>query len=258
MSVALPLVVSEAEWQAAQARLLAKDKEATRARDALAAERRRQPITEVTADFRFDSADGRQLRLLDLFEGRRQLLLYHFMFAPDVPGWPEAGCVGCSLWADQVCHLAHLHARDVSLCFVSSAPSDKLQAYRQRMGWQPHWYSNSAAGDDFTDAMGLRQDGKESHGLSVFLRDGERVYRTHFTSRRGLETVGGVWTLLDLTPYGRQETWESSPQGWPQSPTYGWLRRHDEHAQSEKQTDEQKQCSVCDNQTAAAPAATAV
>jgi predicted dithiol-disulfide oxidoreductase (DUF899 family) len=257
MSDALPPIVSDAEWQAAQARLLAKDKEATRARDALSAERRRQPMTEITADFRFDSADGRQLRLLDLFEGRRQLLLYHFMFTPDVPGWPDAGCVGCSLWADQVCHLAHLQARDTSMCFVSSAPVDKVQAYKQPMGWRPQWYSNSAAGPDFSAAMGLKgEDGKETHGLSVFLRDGERVFRTHFTSRRGLETVGGVWTLLDLTPYGRQEAWESSPEGWPQSATYSWLRRHDEHEKSEKQIDEEKHCSSCDPQATTAAAGT--
>src|SRR5918996_1846666 len=118
---ALPRVVSREEWQQAREALLAKEKAATRARDALAAERRRQPMVRITKRYAFRRPDGEK-SLLDLFEGRRQLILYHFMFAPGVDGWPEAGCPGCSMFTDQVGHLAHFHARDTSFVLVSLAP----------------------------------------------------------------------------------------------------------------------------------------
>src|SRR6202012_152311 len=138
----LPQVVSPQQWQAAHERLLAKEKEATRARDALAAERRRQPAMEIEKDYVFEGPQG-EVSLIDLFAGRRQLILYHFMFAPGVDGWPEAGCPGCSFFVDQIGHPAHFHARDTSLALVSLAPIERIEAYRKRMGWTIPWYSSA-------------------------------------------------------------------------------------------------------------------
>jgi predicted dithiol-disulfide oxidoreductase (DUF899 family) len=222
----LPPIVSQAEWQRAHEELLRKEKEATRARDALAAERRRQPMVRIDKDYVFEGPDD-EASLLDLFEGRRQLILYHFMFAPDVDGWPSAGCDGCSMVVDNVGHLAHLHARDTSFVLVSRAPLPQLAAYRKRMGWEVPWYSSS--GSDFNRDFGVTTDDGEIFGLSVFLRDGDDVFRTYFTSGRGVEALGSNWTFLDLTPLGRQETWEDSPPGYPQTPPYEWWRRHDEY-----------------------------
>jgi predicted dithiol-disulfide oxidoreductase (DUF899 family) len=226
----LPPIVSETEWQAALDALRAKEKEATRARDALAAERRRLPRLRIEKDSVFGGPDG-EASLLDLFEGRRQLLLYHFMFGPN----QDAGCDGCSMVVDQIGHLAHLHARDTSFSVVSRAPIEKIEAYRQRMGWSIPWYSSF--GSDFNVDLGVSpeqpkedvyQDG-ESFGLSVFIRDGDDVFRTYFTNQRGVEALGSVWTFLDLTPLGRQEEWEDSPAGYPQGKPYEWWRRHDEY-----------------------------
>jgi len=222
----LPRVVSQEEWQVAHEELLVKEKEATRARDGLAAERRRQPMVEVDKAYVFEGPDG-QARLLDLFEDRRQLILYHFMYAPGAPGWPSAGCDGCSMFVDNVGHRAHLHARDTSFALVSRAPLASIESYRERMGWTVPWFSSS--GSDFNLDFGVSTDRGETFGLSVFLRDGERVYRTYFTSGRGVEALGSVWTFLDLTPLGRQEDWGDSPPGRPQSPPYEWWRRHDEY-----------------------------
>lgn len=222
----MPSIVSQQEWQAAQERMLAMEKQATRTRDALAAERRRQPMMRIEKDYVFDGPHGKA-RLPDLFEGRRQLLVYHFMFAPDVHGWPDAGCPGCSMFVDNLGHPSHLHARDTSLALVSRAPLANIQRYRERMGWDTPWYSSD--GSDFNRDMGATNDEGEVPGLSVFLRDGDAVFRTYFATARGLESVGTVWTLLDLTPYGRQETWEASPAGWPQTEPYRWWRRHDEY-----------------------------
>jgi len=226
----LPPVVSTTEWQAARDALLAKEKEATRARDALAAERRRLPMVRIDRDYAFDGPDGKAT-LLDLFEGRRQLLLYHFMFGPN----QDAGCDGCSMVVDQIGHLAHLHARDVSFALVSRASITKIESYRKRMGWTIPWYSSfeSDFNVDFgvgpeTPQPDVYQDG-ETFGLSVFLRDGDSVFRTYFTDQRGVEALGSVWTFLDLTPFGRQEDWEDSPAGRPQGPPYQWWRRHDEY-----------------------------
>jgi predicted dithiol-disulfide oxidoreductase (DUF899 family) len=229
----LPPVVPETEWQAAQEALRAEEKEATRARDALAAKRRRLPMVRIEKDYIFDGPDGKA-SLLDLFEGRRQLLLYHFMFGPN----QDAGCDGCSMFIDQVGHLAHLHARDTSFAIVSRAPIAKIEAYRKRMGWTIPWFSSFES--DFNVDFGVSpktpkqdayQDG-ESFGLSVFLRDGDSVFRTYFTSARGVEALGSVWSFLDLTPLGRQEDWEDSPAGYPQTKRYEWWRRHDEYDQA--------------------------
>jgi predicted dithiol-disulfide oxidoreductase (DUF899 family) len=226
----LPPVVSEMEWQAAQEALRAEEKKATRARDALAAKRRRLPMVRIDRDYAFDGPAGKAT-LLDLFEGRRQLLLYHFMFGPN----QDAGCDGCSMFVDQIGHLAHLHARDTSFALVSRAPITKIEAYRKRMDWTIPWYSSreSDFNVDFgvgpeTPQQGVYQDG-ESFGLSVFLRDGEDIYRTYFTTARGVEALGSVWTFLDLTPLGRQEKWEDSAVGYPQTKPYEWWRRHDEY-----------------------------
>jgi predicted dithiol-disulfide oxidoreductase (DUF899 family) len=222
----LPKIVSHAEWQAAHEELLAKEKAATQARDALAAERRRRPMVEIQKKYVFHGDEG-NASLVDLFEGRRQLIVYHFMFAPGVDGWPDAGCPGCSFFADQVAHLSHLNARDTSFAFVSRAPLANIRKYEKRMGWNIPWYSSHDT--DFNDDFGVSPPSGETFGLSVFLRDGDRVFRTYFTAGRGVETLGPAWTFLDLTPYGRQETWEDSPEGWPQTPPYHWWRRHDEY-----------------------------
>jgi predicted dithiol-disulfide oxidoreductase (DUF899 family) len=226
----LPPIVSATEWQAAHDALLADEKEATRARDALAAKRRRLPIVRIEKDYVFAGPSG-NTSLLDLFEERRQLLLYHFMFGPN----QDVGCVGCSMFVDQIGHLAHLHARDTSFALVSRAPQAKIQAYRPRMGWTIPWYSSfeSDFNVDFgvgpeTPQPDVYQDG-ETFGLSVFLRDGDSVFRTYFTTTRGVEALGSVWTFLDLTPLGRQEEWEDSPEGYPQTKPYEWWRRHDEY-----------------------------
>jgi predicted dithiol-disulfide oxidoreductase (DUF899 family) len=224
----LPRVVSQAEWQAARDKLLVKEKAETQARDAMAAERRRLPMVKIEKQYVFHGPDGK-VRLADLFEGRRQLLLYHFMFAPDVYGWPDAGCPGCSFFVDQIPHLAHLHARNTSMVLVSRAPLAKIKRYQRRMGWTVPWFSS--AGSDFNDDFGLTTDQGETFGLSVFLRDGKSVFRTYFTAGRGVEALGTPWTFLDVTPLGRQETWEDSPKGWPQTAPYEWWRRHDEYGE---------------------------
>lgn len=222
----LPPVVSPEEWRTAMDAHRVKEKEATRARDALAAERRRLPRVRIDKDYIFRGDEG-DARLIDLFDGRRQLILYHFMFAPSVDGWPDAGCPGCSLVADQVPHLSHIHARDTSFALVSVAPFDRIAAYKRRMGWSWPWYSS--AGSDFNADFGLSTPDGETFGLSVFLRDGDEIYRTYFTAGRGVEMLGTPWAFLDLTPLGRQETWEDSPAGYPQTPPYEWWRRHDEY-----------------------------
>ncbi len=226
----LPPIVSQTEWQAAREELLAREKEATRARDALAAERRRLPRVRIEEDYVFDGPAGKAT-LPKLFEGRSQLLLYHFMFGPN----QDVGCDGCSMFVDQIGHLAHLHARDTSFALVSRAPIAKIEAYRKRMGWTIPWYS-SFEGDfnvDFdvgpeTPQPDVYQDG-ETFGLSVFLRDGDSLFRTYFTTARGVEALGSVWTFLDVTPLGRQENWEDSPAGYRQTKPYEWWRRHDEY-----------------------------
>jgi len=229
-TVNLPRVVSPGEWQEARDALLAEEKAATRERDALAAKRRRLPMVRIEKSYVLAGPDGKAT-LLDLFEGRRQLLLYHFMFGPN----QNAGCDGCSMFVDQIGHLAHLAARDTSFALVSRAPRAKIEAYRKRMGWAIPWYSSSESdfNVDFgvgpeTPQVGVYQDG-ESFGLSVFIRNGDDVFRTYFTTHRGVEALGSVWTFLDLTPLGRQEEWENSPDGYPQTKPYEWWRRHDEY-----------------------------
>ena len=141
--------------------------------------------------------------------------------------WQEAGCSGCSMFVDNLVHLSHLHARDTSLVLVSLAPLANIEAYRQRMRWTVPWYSSH--GTSFNADFGVTTEAGETFRLSVFLHNGDDIYLTYFVSDRGLETLGTVWSLLDVTPYGRQEQWEESPAGWPQTPPYTWWRRHDEY-----------------------------
>jgi predicted dithiol-disulfide oxidoreductase (DUF899 family) len=224
--IKFPTVVSQAEWEKAREAFLKKEKAATRARDALAAERRRLPMVRIEKEYSFDGPKGK-VSLLDLFEGRRQLLLYHFMFAPPVGGWPDAGCVGCSMVADQFGNPAHLNARDISFYMVSLAPLKNIQKFQKRMGWPYPWYSS--ADTDFNQDLGLSTAKNEKYGLSAFIRDdNDAIYRTYFTDGRGVEGLN-VWTLMDLVPFGRQEQWEDSPAGFPQSKAFVWWRRHDEY-----------------------------
>jgi predicted dithiol-disulfide oxidoreductase (DUF899 family) len=217
-------VVSPDAWQAALDELRVNEKAATRARDALAAERRRLPVVRIEKDYVFEGPDG-PASLVDLFNGRRQLIVYHFMFASGVEGWPSAGCTGCSMFADNVGNLVHLYARNTSFALVSRAPLANIEPYKKRMGWTMQWVSSG--GSDFNVDFGVTVDGRETFGLTVFLRDGDTIYRNYFTAGRGVETLGTVWTFLDLTPLGRQEAWEDSPAGWPQ--TAPEWRRHDEY-----------------------------
>jgi predicted dithiol-disulfide oxidoreductase (DUF899 family) len=216
----LPPIVSEEEWQRSHEALLAKEKEATKARDALAAERRRQPIMEFSAEYAFEGPDG-AVTLPDLFHSRRQLIVYHFWFPPD--GEP---CSGCSMVGDQISHLAHLNARDTTFAFVSRATQSQIEQFKRRMGWEIPWYT--VIGEDFQKARGTT----EYFSLDVYLRDGDRVFLTYETRGRGVETLGPVWSFLDLTPLGRQEDWEDTPPGRPQTPRYTWWRKHDEYEPS--------------------------
>jgi len=216
-----PPVVSPQDWETARQQLLVKEKAHTRARDALAAERRRMPWTEVAKTYVFEGPSG-TLALPDLFDGRRQLIVYRAFFEPGVYGWPEHACRGCSMVADQVAHLAHLNARDTTLVFVSRAPQADIARLKAQMDWKMPWYTLT---DGFDADFGV----DEWHGTNVFYRDGGRIFRTYFLNNRGDEQMGGTWNYLDITPLGRQEVWEDSPEGYPQTPTYKWWNWHDSY-----------------------------
>ncbi|MBA2693677.1 MAG: DUF899 domain-containing protein [Rubrobacter sp.] len=224
--MSLPRIVSRDEWLAAREELLAKEKEATRARDALNAERRMLPMVRVEKEYVFEGPDG-EASLLDLFEGRRQLIVGHFMFDP---AW-EDGCPSCSAGADEVSDglLRHLHVRDTSFAHVSRAPIGKIEAYKAKKGWTFPWYSSY--GSDFNYDFGVTLDESvvppvynyravgmegnqsvETPGMSIFLRDGDDVFHTYSNYARGAEMTGGSYYFLDLTALGRQEKWEE-PKG---------------------------------------------
>jgi predicted dithiol-disulfide oxidoreductase (DUF899 family) len=225
-----PPIVSPQEWEAAHSRLLVKEKEHTKAGDALAAERRRMPWMAVEKEYVFEGPDG-SMTLLDLFDGRRQLIVYRFFYGPEVTSYaeggsfPERGCVGCSFVADQVAHPTHLNARDTTLAFVSRAPQPEIGRWKARMGWEMPWYTIT---DDFDSDFGVG----EWHGTNAFIRDGERVFRTYFVDSRGDEHMGTTWAYLDITALGRQEEWEDSPEGYPQTPPYQWWNLHDEYGKN--------------------------
>jgi predicted dithiol-disulfide oxidoreductase (DUF899 family) len=233
MAVNLPDIVSREDWLAARRELLAKEKRFTRERDQLNAERRRLPMVEIDKDYVFHAAT-RDLSLADAFEGRSQLVVYHFMWLYD----EDTACASCSGFADQIGHLSHLNARDTTFACVSNGPIDKIEAFKARMGWTFPWYSS--LGSDFNydfhvtfddsrapfeynyrskaeiEALGFPVGEWEQpfdlHGLSVFLRDGERVFHTYSTYARGTDQLGFIANFLDLTPLGRQEEWEE-PSG---------------------------------------------
>jgi len=221
-----PRIVSPQEWEAACQQLLVKEKELTRARDALAAERRRMPWVAVEKEYDFDGPKGK-VSLLDLFDGRRQLIIYRAFFEPGVHGWPEHACVGCSMVADQVAHPGHLNARDTTLVFASRGPQKDIKHLKARMGWELiPWYTLT---DDFDKDFGV----DEWHGTNAFIRDGDRVFRTYFINSRGDEQMGSTWNYLDITALGRQEEWEDSPEGYPQTPPYEWWTWHDEYGDAQ-------------------------
>jgi predicted dithiol-disulfide oxidoreductase (DUF899 family) len=215
-----PPVVSEREWRAASAALLAKEKKLTRELDTLAAERRRLPMVPLdTGKYRFTAPDGSVTDLAGLFGGHRQLVIYHFMLGPG-QDWL---CPGCCTFTDNLAgqSQAHLTARDTRLILMARAPQQEIAALRDRMGWTVPFYSSH--GSSFEDDLGV-----EYFGISVLLRDGGEVFRSYFTTARGVDRLRLDMNLLDLTPYGRQEEWEDSPTGWPQDPTMSWLKPHAE------------------------------
>ena len=219
-----PAVVSPEDWNDAWEKLLVKEKAHLRAHDALAAERRRMPWMAVEKDYRFEGPEG-TVSLLDLFAGRRQLIVYRAFYEPGVYGWPDHACRGCSMVADQVSHLAHVNARDTTLVFASRAPQAEIARLKAKMGWEEiPWFTIT---DSFDKDFGV----DEWHGHNVFIRDGDRIFRTYLINSRGDEAIGTVWSYLDMTPLGRQEVWEDSPEGYPQTPTYKWWNWHDSYVE---------------------------
>ena len=217
--MSLPDVVSRDAWEAARQKLLLKEKEMTRARDALNAERRRLPMVEIEKEYVFAGEAGK-VSLPELFAGRRQLIVYHMM-------WVK--CPGCSLLVDNIGHLAHLHTRDTTLVVVSRAPWRELKAFKERMGWTVPFFSShgSPFNHDFHVSLGEDRDG-EASGVSVFLRDGKRIFHTYSTYDRGTDILNGTLNYLDLTPLGRQEDWEE-PRGRSNTSASGWWELHDEY-----------------------------
>ena len=211
-----PRIASRSEWLAAHQALMAKEKAMTRAEDSLAAERRRQPWELVEKDYVLEGPGGK-VSLSDIFDGRRQLILYHHMLKKDDP----APCSGCGMFTDNVGNMVHLNQRDTTFAIIARAPADQIAALKKRLGWTMPFYSTS--GDinrDFCDG---------AFGLNVFFKHEGRIYRTYFSNDRGLEKLGTIWSFLDITPLGRQETWEDSPAGVPQTEPFRWWRLNDEY-----------------------------
>ena len=225
-----PKIVSRDEWLAERVRLMADEKAHTREYDRINAARRRLPMVKVEKEYDFETAEG-QKTLTDLFEGKRQLIVYHFMFDPT---W-EKGCRGCTSYVDALGDLSTLRERDTSFVLVSRAPLAKLDAYKAEKGWNWRWVSseNSDFNYDFQVTLdrtvappvyNFRDEpdrSGEQPGTSVFFRDGDETYHTYSVYARGGEALCDSYRLLDITPYGRQEDFEDSPAGWPQKSTYG-------------------------------------
>jgi predicted dithiol-disulfide oxidoreductase (DUF899 family) len=205
----MPEIVSIEEWQEVRDDLLKAEKEATRTLDALAARRRRLPMVKLKKKYLFDASDG-LLSLVDLFDGRRQLAVYQFM-----DNGPDEFCPGCTHFTNAVTNLTALAETDVSWATVSNMPLAQIERYVAQMGWTMPFVSSH--GTTFAEDTGAGG----GFMLSVFLRDGDDVYRTYSTSGRGVDRLLFANNILDLAPYGRQEEWEDSPPGWPQHPTYG-------------------------------------
>ncbi len=208
-----PPVVSRTEWEAAHSRMHDREKEVMRSRDALAAERRRMPWLAVDKDYAFEGPEGR-VSLLDLFGRCRQLIVYRAFMEPGVSRGPQRGCIGGSLGARHPNHTPPHNQRDTHLAFVSRGSQAELARQQAKMGWEHiPWYTLT---DDFDADFGVDQ----WHGTNAFIRDGDRIFRTYFTSGRGDEQMGNLWNYLDITALGRQEEWEDSPEGYPQTPPY--------------------------------------
>lgn len=230
-NIAHPPIASREEWLALRLELLAEEKALTREYDRINAKRRRLPMVKVEKSFTFVGAEGEKT-LFELFGEHRQLIVYHFMFGPD---W-EKGCPGCTSYVDAIGDLSTLGERNTAMVLVSRAPLEKLLAYQKEKGWTIPWYSSGKTdfnfdfGVTFDPARGPAtynykemevQKVEEMPGLSVFFRLGDDVYHTYSTFQRGGEALTDTYRLLDVTPYGRQEDFEDSPEGWPQRPTYG-------------------------------------
>lgn len=203
----LPEVVSREEWLVARKALLEKEKEVTRARDMINAERQKLPMVKVEEDYRFIGPDG-ELTLLDLFEGRRQLIVRHFMFGPD----DEEGCIGCSMQADSVGALEHIWARDTSFVMTSRAPLSKLEPFKARMGWKIPWYST--VGSQFNVDYLVTTEQGDTPGVSAFIRDGADVFHTYSIYDRGGDIFKSFYNYLDITFLGRQEDALEHPWDW--------------------------------------------
>lgn len=207
--MAKPPIVPAAKWEQARAELLAAEKEATRALDALAARRRRLPMVAFSDGYVFDSPDGPKT-LADLFEGREQLAVYQFM-----DRGPDKFCPGCTAFTNNVTDLDTLAECGVSWATVSNMPLAQIGPYKEQQGWTLPFVSSH--GTSFAADCGA----DDGFMLSFFLRDGTDVYRTYSTTARGVDRVMFIHNILDLSVYGRQQDWEDSPAGWPQEPTYG-------------------------------------
>ena len=211
--VAVPPVVDQPTWEAALAELRVREKAATRELDAIAAARRRLPMVALP-DYVLDGADG-PVRLVDVFDGRSQLIVYHHMWFPG----EEWQCPGCTGFTSQFTRLEFLDAYDARFVIVTQGPIDEALTYKARVGNKMTWYSTARS--PFGADMGAPPDG--GFQVNVFLRDGDAAYRTYNTQGRGTEQLSHTFPLIDLLPYGRREEWQDSPAGWPQGPTYsGW------------------------------------
>lgn len=218
----MPQIVSQEKWQSAIQEFRDKEKAQMRSQDALNAERRRLPWVKIDKSYEFTGANGK-VNLPGLFEGRKQLIVYNFMYGPDA----QKPCTGCSMMVDNMGHISHLHARNTSLVLVARSPYERLAALDERMSWEMPWYSSY--GSDFNQDFDAITDNGEMFAVNVFIRQGENIYRTYHTTKRGVEYLGSIFTYLDLTPMGRQELWEDSPDWVPQTPPYQWWRKHDEY-----------------------------
>ncbi len=215
-------VVERSVWQSARDALLAEEKVLTQAADRLAALRRRLPWRPVPDRHRFVTAAG-ETDLSGLFDGRRQLVVYHHMLTPG----DAHPCSGCSMVIDQIPHLSHLQARDTTFAVTSAAPLAEIDAFKARMGWTLPWVEGTEA-FNLDCGMGMR-----GPGFSVFLRADDRVFLTYTCTGREIERVTTVWGLLDMTPMGRQESWQDAPDWVPQGAPYAWWRLHDEYRETE-------------------------